>query len=25
MNFDKDSEGCNVKIVDLDKYNLVSF
>lgn len=25
MNFDKDSEGCNVKIVDLDRLNVVSF
>ena len=25
MNYDKDSEGCNVKIVDLDRYNVVSF
>jgi hypothetical protein len=25
MNYDKDSEGCNVKIVDMDRYNVVSF
>lgn len=25
MSFDKNSEGCNVKIMDLDKYNIVSY